>query len=777
MRIGYFFKLLLLLLGLVAVLEISSYGATRIVIREAVTDNARRELSRGGEVFAQLMQARAEQLALSVNVLTDDFGFRDAVASGDADTISSALVNHSARIEADIGIVFNRQGELVAASVPLNDPSDQRLADLQRETMRDGAAYASLILNNKPYQFVLSSVRAPLMIGFAGMGFEIEENLTTSLKRLTGLEVSFVRVAQPNVTYLSGTLDQTSRASLIRDLDKGAWQENEVWETEGMMNLIVAVAQQEDGLMAVLQVPLTQVLAPFSGLDSQLLWLACLFSLFAAGVAYLLARSVTRPVRLLADTAKQIGAGDYASPVVITSNDEFGDLANAFVKMQTAIGDREQEIIYQSEHDPLTRLANRSRVFPQLEKNIHDAVKHGEKFCLLLIDIRNFTQINDELTPEIGDQVLYEVAQRVAQIVKTPEQVLRLGSDEFLVFSSNSEPEMGLQLAEALHQLFSSPIALGELNIKIDLNIGIANYPGDGDTPEILLRRVNLALNQGRQTKQQTCPYQQGWDEVHLRRLLLLREFKQALDTQQITLSYQPKISLRDAHHVAAEALVRWNHPRMGFVNPEEFIAVIESAGQVSLLTRWVVKTAVLQLCRLKSEGIPLTVSVNLSALDLLVDDFPDYIQTLLQNHAIEPSYLCLEITESAIMREAEKSLYNLNRMKNMGMSLSIDDFGTGYSSLSQLKKLPVSELKIDKSFILNLESSEDDQLIVRSTIDLGHTLGLSITAEGVETAAAKQLLESYGCDTAQGYFYSRPLPEQDFIVWVKNYLASLTND
>lgn len=777
LRTSYLFKLLLLLLALVILLEVTSYGATRIVIREAVAANARSELLRGGEVFSQLMQSRAEQLALSVNVLTDDFGFREAVSSGDAETIRSALVNHSARVDADVGMVFDRSGELVASTVDLPEQSDQRLADLQVESARNGSAYASVILNNKPYQFVLSSVRAPLMIGLAGMGFEIEENFTTALKRLTGLEVSFIRISAQNAEYLSGTLDTGTRVLLINDLRNNTWQENNVWQIGGMMTLVVQVAQEQDGLVAVLQVPLTQVLAPFERLDSQLLWLALLFSLFAAILAIFLARTVTKPVISLADIAKKIGAGDYATPIAVKSNDEFGDLGNAFVRMQAAIGEREQQIIEQSQQDPLTKLANRSRVVPQLESAISRAKHSSLSFSLLLVDIRNFTQINDELTPEIADQVLYEVAQRLVKMPSRNELVLRLGSDEFLVIVNECDEKCALLLADTIHQIFTLPVNPGGLSVKIDLNIGLVSYPGHGDTPEVLLRRANLALNHGRMDKQQTSAYQHGWDEVHLRRLSLLREFKQALNTRQISLYYQPKLDIADARQSGAEALVRWQHPQMGFINPEEFVSVIESAGQITALTRWVIDTAIQHLRRLLDENISLTLSVNLSALDLLVDDLPDYIQSLLQQYQVPAHHLCLEITESAIMREADKSLSNLNRLKLLGMSLSIDDFGTGYSSLSQLKKLPVSELKIDKSFILNLDTSEDDQLIVRSTIELGHTMGMSITAEGVESAEILQLLAGFGCDTAQGFFYCKPVPADEFIVWTKNYQMSLANE
>jgi diguanylate cyclase (GGDEF)-like protein len=389
---------------------------------------------------------------------------------------------------------------------------------------------------------------------------------------------------------------------------------------------------------------------------------------------------------------------------------------------------------------------------------------------VLLVDVRNFAQFNDELSHDIGDLILHEVGANLANHFRQEGKVLRFGSDEFLCIATQSDAHEAM--AESVHQLFKAPVTLGQIQITIEVNIGVARYPQDADTADILLRRTQLALNHGRANSRSTCCYEHGWDEKHLRRLHLFREFESSLRDNHITLYYQPKINLDKPGHLGAEALVRWHHPHMGFIPPDEFIPVVESSGQITLLTRWVLREAVQQLKQLRDAHVDITLSVNLSALDLLVDDLPQYVADLLAHYKVPAANLCLEVTESAIMREAEKSLINLRRLETVGVLLSIDDFGTGYSSLSQLKKLPVSELKIDKSFILNLATSEDDRLIVKSTIELGHTLGLSVTAEGVETEAIKNILVHYGCDTAQGYLYSKPLPATAFVAWLDQYLA-----
>jgi diguanylate cyclase (GGDEF)-like protein len=773
-KFNYLLKLLTFLIGLVVILEAISYLATRVVINKAVTQNARAELLSGGELFTRIMQTKVEQLALSVKVLTEDFGFKDAVATSDEKTIASALINHSARVKADIGILIASDGKLIASDQAFGLQIVDEFNHLKEQAQLRGQAYDIIIVDGRAYQFVMFSVKAPVVIGLAAMGFEIKQDLSVELQRLTGLEVSFVIHDGKQYQYLSGTQDEKSRVDLLQQMQTENKQ-GEVFVYDELISLAVPAARQNNHLLAVLQVPLSQVLAPFSRLNVQLFLLALVFSVLAGIAALFLARSVTHPVRVLADIARKIAGGFYSTPIAVTSKDELGDLARAFISMQQAIGEREQQVLYQSEHDPLTGLPNRLRIFPELEDAISRSRPLKESVFLLVIDIKNFTQINDELSQEIGDAVLREVGQKIARIL-THGEVLRLGSDEFLAILMAPERDSIAELAELIHAAFKTPLLVSGLQVSVEVNIGLATYPQDAESAESLLRRANLALNEGRGSEQRTCWYEQGWDEKHLRRLHLFREFESSLNAGHISLYYQPKINLERPDTLGAEALVRWRHPEMGFVSPDEFIGVIESSGQITILTRWVLKTAIAQLRVLLDEKIKITCSVNLSALDLLVDDLPAYVAELLQSHKVPAENLYLEITESAIMREADKCLHNLRRLRDLGVTLSIDDFGTGYSSLSQLKKLPVSELKIDKSFILNLDTSADDQLIVRSTIDLGHTLGLSVTAEGVESEAIKSLLKSYGCDTAQGYLYSKPLPAKDFIQWVHQYLTELTS-
>ena len=766
MRSPYLLKILLLLLGLVLLVELASYVTTRTVVRDTVMDSAESDLKRGGEVFAQSVRARAEQLALSVRVLTDDFGFKGAVATRDAPTIRSALNNHAARIQADIAVVADEQGRVVASTQKLTPDSWDFLAEYTR-TIGPSGAHSTMMIADRPYQFVLAEMRAPLRIGVVGMGFEVDDELTQELKHLTGLDISFVSLAGQHSDYLSGTLKEKGRERLLNLLHRETPPPEQVVTTDDTITLLLPVAQEPKTLAAVLQIPLARALAPFSRLNQQLFAVALGFSVLAALLAYVIARGVTRPVSALARVARQVASGHYDTAVPVHSRDELGELAQGFTQMQTAIAERENHILHQARHDHLTGLINRGELFRVLEMAMEQSGDPDKRFSLLVVDIDNFTRINDALSPEIGDQVLVEAARLLQNELGEEQSVARLGSDEFALLLGDQRGSAEA-FARSLLNSFARDLNVKGLQLGIDLNIGMAHYPEHGENPEILLRRANLALNHARADQQRVLEYQPGWDEDHLRRLQLFGDFEPALDSGQISLHYQPKLCLSGCTYLGAEALIRWQHPELGAVNPEEFVSVVEGSGQIGLLTRWVLRTTVARAA-LWPESVSL--SVNLSALDLQDPELPAFIDSLLKQEGIAARRLWLEITESAIMQEAELSLVTLNQLKDLGIKLSIDDFGTGYSSLSQLKKLPVSELKIDKSFVLGLDQSEDDQLIVQSTIDLGHTLGLSITAEGVENQAAEALLIQYGCEGAQGYYYSKPLPTADFEQWLQTYL------
>ena len=355
-RFSYLLKLLAFLIGLVVVLETISYLATRLVINKAVTQNARTELLAGGELFTRIMQNKVEQLALSVKVLTDDFGFKDAVATRDEKTIASALINHSARVKADIGVLITNDGKFIASDEMFGLQILDEFNSLKEQAQNRGQAYDIIIVDGRAYQFVMFAVKAPVIIGLAGMGFEIKQEFSAELQRLTGLEVSFVIHDGKQFHYLNGTQGEQQRENLVEQLEATKTL-GEVFVYDEIISLAVPAARKNNHLLAVLQVPLSQVLAPFSRLNVQLFLLALVFAALAGIAALFLARSVTRPVRLLADIARKIASGFYATPISVNSNDELGDLARAFISMQDAIGSANNKCCF-------NRNTIRSRAYP-----------------------------------------------------------------------------------------------------------------------------------------------------------------------------------------------------------------------------------------------------------------------------------------------------------------------------------------------------------------------------------------------------------------------------
>jgi len=768
MRHSYSIRLLVLVLGLVVLVQAATFFAARAVIRDSEVDNSRRELSVGGEIFTELLFNRALQLQQSTLVLANDFGFRDAVASGDTSTIQSALANHAARIGADYAAVTTTDG----TTVSLKGASDY--PDALLGNRRDDSPIQVGLIDGQPYELVIADINAPLTIGAATMGYAMNQTLARELKQLTGLEVSFVAASRDSDSiYFSSTLpDSLARSlpSIYGDL-KGqpGVQQIMLGKTE-MMTLSWRLDRNSDPVYAVLQVPMSEVLAPFDALSENLLKLNIAGILIALVVGAILAGDILRPLRALALAARRMTSGDYSGEIPVRGQNEFSELASAFNAMQDAISEREQRIMVQARQDPLTGLGNRSIARGSLLKAIRHAQAEQGSCAALTIDLRRFKEVNDVFGHQAGDNLLQIVALRLLSSIKDNDEVIRLGADVFLVILSDVDAIAAMTVARRINTALSQTVELQDLNLSITAHTGVALYPEHANESEELMRRSDIAMHVAKETGIQVSLYQSGTDEQHLRRLGLLRDLKVALEQDGLHMCYQPKAALLDHDYIGAEALIRWHHPQFGPQNPEEFIGIAESAGYINILTRWMLKQTIGQLGMWHQLGVRVHLSVNISAQDLLDNELPGYIADLLTNHDVTANYLCLEITESSIMQDEQQSLIMLNRFKGMGLRLSVDDFGTGFSSLSQLKRLPVDELKIDKSFILKLDESEDDVVIVRSTIELGHNMGLSVVAEGVENNASLGILGQYGCDMIQGYYLGKPMPPDDLSNWAARW-------
>ena len=386
-----------------------------------------------------------------------------------------------------------------------------------------------------------------------------------------------------------------------------------------------------------------------------------------------------------------------------------------------------------------------------------------------MMDLDRFKYVNDTLGHGVGDHVLREVSQRLGRTISDADCIARLGGDEFAILLRCGSDTNCSATARGIIAALESPILYEDQPLDVGTSIGIAHFPDHGRDAQTLVRNADIAMYVAKRTKAGFAIYDPHYDTSQQEHLSLLGELRRAVERDELRLYYQPKVSLRSANISAVEALIRWEHPTRGLVPPGMFIPFAEHTGYIKLLTRWVLREAARQCGEWLRGGLRLQVSVNISARDLMNRDLPNEVASLLAEYSVPPALLCLEITESGFMEDPANAQKVLDRLAELGVRLSIDDYGTGYSSLSYIMRLPVQELKIDQSFIARMASDEEISMIVRSTIDLGHNLGLKVVAEGVEDRSAWNLLRTLGCDDAQGYFMSRPLPPAALAQWMRS--------
>lgn len=429
---------------------------------------------------------------------------------------------------------------------------------------------------------------------------------------------------------------------------------------------------------------------------------------------------------------------------------------------------QEEALKHQALHDSLTGLPNRLLLQDRLEQSVRTGKRYNRTFALLILDLDRFKNVNDTLGHGVGDHLLIEVGHRLAQPLRESDTMVRLGGDEFAVLLPNSEHvEDAHRVAERLQEALSAPFRFDSLSFEIGASIGIALFPRDGDEAGKLLQNADIAMYNAKKNQTGIGEYDAEQDHHSVRHLAIVGDLRRAIDEGELSLVYQPKVDLAQGTTIGAEALARWTHPEHGFVPPDEFIEVAEETGLIEPLTKWVVETALKQIVAWNKQGFVLAVSINLSAKSLHDESLPILLSEAVKAHGVPHWQLVLEITESAIMVDAGRAMAVLEQLEGMGFSLSIDDFGTGYSSLGYLSRMPVHELKIDRTFVMDMIDDRNNAVIVRSTVDLAHNLGLKVVAEGIETDGHIARLTELGCDVGQGYLISKPMAPEAFGEWL----------
>ena len=438
---------------------------------------------------------------------------------------------------------------------------------------------------------------------------------------------------------------------------------------------------------------------------------------------------------------------------------------------------QQRQLQFQATHDPLTTLPNRPALAAHLDAVLARATGTTST-ALLMIDLDRFKEVNDTLGHNVGDYVLYEVARRLAHVVGERGFIARIGGDEFaLVVEQARGTEALAALSRELIACLEEPVETCGISIDVGLSIGIARAPEDATGAEDLLKNADVAMYVAKRSRSGFQFYDAASDRHSIRKLTIATRLRKAIANDELRLQYQPQVGLRSARTEGVEALLRWDDPALGQVRPDEFIGLAETTDLILPLTEWTLATAFRQLARWREQGLDLRVAVNVSARMLQDSGFPRRVAALLRDTGVPPARVELEITESAMMLDPEHALVVVRALSELGVLISIDDFGTGYSSLAYLRDLPVHAVKLDKSFVMNLDTSGDDRVIVESTVQMAHALGLEIVAEGVESEAIARELAELGYDYGQGYWYSPALLPGALAAWVRQFNAGAPAD
>lgn len=482
-------------------------------------------------------------------------------------------------------------------------------------------------------------------------------------------------------------------------------------------------------------------------------------------LAWIIARSIVGPVREAVAVAEAIAGGDYRKELPPGKADEVGALLRALGAMRDSIRNREEKILRLAYVDSLTGLPNRTRFMELL-----DALPAGAGGALAILDIDRFAPINNALGHAVGDRLLCELAARLRQEVEEFDIVARLWGDEFALLLHGADHATAEAKIRRILAGLRAPMTIEGERLDIDASVGIALYPQDGTDKTTLLRRADLAVAAAKSRHDGLVFAATVAEEAAHEQLSLIGEMREALAHGEFELYYQPKLDLARNRIGGAEALIRWRHPEKGLIPPLRFIPFAEQTGFIREITPWVLRQAIEHAAQWQRAGLAVVASVNLSTRDLLNHALVAEIQSLLARSGLSADQLCLEITESALMDDPELALAHLHELSAYGLKLSIDDYGTGQASLAYVKTLPVNELKIDRSFVSGVDSTPKNAAIVRSTMLLCRELGLTVVAEGAETASELDWLAVNACDTVQGYGVARPMPLADFVAWARDY-------
>jgi diguanylate cyclase (GGDEF)-like protein len=757
-KIFVFFVLLLLLVQAIAFVTIAMVNKSQ---EKQEIDN---RLNTAKTIFTTQFNSRRDYLAAFAETAAKDYGIKQ-VFEDDLRSLLVAMNNHRKRIDADIAMAISATGNVTAQLILDQIKNGQKKVRQGTERNQDfrfpqwleNQEKAHLyVLDGTVYQVSLSPMNVGAKtIGWLLFGFEINQQLAQHFLGITQLHTDFVLKSGDNWTLLASSND-AAELSFSRQIISGQTPAKyiavgDVVDESEQVGLGFAMYGLRADIVKVLQEQWLQFFI-----------LAFITFLASLSAAFVIAASITSPIKRLVKQAKIVASGDYHQTVEITENNELGQLANEFNEMQLAVLSREKEITHRANHDPLTNLPNRN----YLKVALHTLAENKQDFIIFLLNLSRLKGVNETLGHDVGDWLIKSAGLRLASLQEF-QLLCHMGADEFVLMAEVSPHETKESLVNKIHLALEDNCEYKGISLQLQMRIGIAAVPEHCPDGKSVLQMADTALHHSKSTSQLVQVYHSELDVNSVERLNLINDLKHAIVDNQLELHYQPKLNLTSGIVTHVEALVRWRHPSLGMIPPDNFIYIAEQTGQINALTQWVFTTTLKQYQLWREVGLDISVAVNISAENLKDNHFYQFICQAVEKFDVPAEKITLEVTESAVVDDPESAIALLQQFKTRGMRISIDDYGTGYSSLAQLKQLPVHELKIDKSFVQRLCDDEDDRIIVRSTIELAHNMGLSVVAEGIEDEFALNWLAKNNCELGQGYFISRPKHANELTPWL----------
>ena len=767
---GFRLRLALFFVATLVAVQLLTAALVYEVTRRALVTEGERQLTANAQAFVAQMDDISARIGGNVEVLSLDYALRSAIAERDRGTVLSVLRNHGRRVGASRMLLIGLDGTIEADTAAATSTLRRFPFPDLIESAYDRRTAAVVALEGKASWMVVVPIYAPQPVGLVVVNVPLDDALLAHMQRLSALprDIELATQTTPGRWTVVARGDRRTELldSLVAARRELPWTPM-LTRVGGKEYMVLAqrLKQPRQGapVVAVLGYSLDDALSPFRSLA--IAWATLLALGLGVGLlgAWFTARSVSRPVEALAAAVRRIGAGDYRTPASTQRPDEIGQLADAFGAMAEAVRQREQRIRHQAMHDSVTELPNRVAAEAGIDESLTGDAGRG---ALLMVGLTRVPEIVKTMGHALCDRLMRDASERIRRVAMDAF-LARTSDTQFVLWLPLSDPAAAIAAGLRILDVLNAPYQEASVSIDRLPSVGIAMAPADGTQSATLLRHAEVAQFAAAGSASALSFYDAATDPHRPERLSLMGDLREALDRDGLLLHYQPKFHLASQRTDGAEALLRWNDPRRGWVPPDTFIGMAEETGNIHRVSRWVLASALAQTQRWIERGLVLHVAVNLSTRDLEDAELPAWIAALLSIHRVPASCLTVEVTERAVIGEPDTAIRILRGLAEQGIGIAIDDFGVGQATFAYLRHLPVSELKIDQMFVKHLATDANDRTIVRSLVELSHQLGYRVTAEGVEDQGALDYLASIGCDHAQGFFIARPMPAEAFAAFV----------